>query len=443
MKQRLNDSNLDRQLKRKMAEAESMPPAFGELFPAQPRNFRFLKSSNIFALSFLIMSVAISLSNQNGFSTEIFVSNSTILAEIQNNSVNNDYEYNEEYTFSDAKKPAKRWDYNELPLINFHEFSPTYKAEAVSFDKEILKLDVSQENDTPKMLAKENSQLAISKSKKPFAESIFPKNGENEKNLFSQEISAQLIENKEKSQLPTLASLSARRELVANNLEKLVVPDIEYNFIKSKQKKTGKRNWRNNLFVGVTSSVENTWILNQNTYDEFDGYEFAYKVDWGYQYGFRVGYNPERGVGFELGYVPKSTKGQRYEDIIHLKNTKREVDLEYAKIPFKLKWRHPLSQNNRISLNWELGGAYSILHTAYQNNNGKVGEITDRFRKYVWQANTGIMADFDLNERVFISAGLQGSISQDINAPKWQANDNYGKSHTFTWGLQLGISRRL
>jgi hypothetical protein len=53
------------------------------------------------------------------------------------------------------------------------------------------------------------------------------------------------------------------------------------------------------------------------------------------------------------------------------------------------------------------------------------------------------MADFDITNRTFISVGLQGSISQDINANKWQTNDDYGKSHSLTLGLKFGISRKL
>ncbi len=411
MKQRLNDSDLDRQLKRKMVEAESMPPAFDKLFPAQPHNFRFSKFSNLFAFSFLVISVVISVSNQNESPVQSLVSNSnsTVLAEIPNKTLSSKYEGG----------PA-------------------------SFNEEIIKSKAFQKNASSKTVTNKNGELGIGKPKESLAKSIFPTRSEENNNpISSKENPIRLNDSEDERQLLALSSVSAGRELVASNFEKLTVPKIEYNFIKSKQKQEGKQSWTNNLFIGITSSVENTWILNQNTYNEFDGYEFAYKVDWGYQYGFRMGYNPVKGVGFELAYIPVSTKGQRYEDVIHFENKTREVDLEYSKIPFKLKWRHPLSQNNRISLNWELGGAYSILHTAYQNNNGKVGEITDRFNKHVWQANTGLMADFDLNKRVFISAGLQASISEDINAPKWQANDSYGKSHTFTWGLQLGISRRL
>ncbi|MFT5618703.1 MAG: hypothetical protein ACI85I_001938 [Arenicella sp.] len=410
MKQQLNDRDLDRQLKRKMAEAESMAPAFNKLFPSQLPKFRFFTFGNISILTFLIASVAISVSNQNGFSVDLLISNSRNFAEIQNERI-----------------------------------TPSNGFEHLSSAKGLAKLEILLEKKTPETTIKKSNLLVNKELGKSITKQLFRKSEKlaKSKPMLLKGPASALSGRKEDVRLLALSRIYANKELIPSSFEEVAVSGVEFVFKKTKQKQKIRLNGKSNWFVGLTSAVDNTWIINQNTYNEFDGYEFAYKIDWGYQYGFRVGYNPVKGLGFELGYIPKSTKGQRYEDVIHFENTRREVDLEYSKVPFKLKWRHPLSKSNRVSLNWELGGAFSILHNAHQNNNGKVSEITERFRKNTWQANTGLMADFNLNERVFISAGLQGSISQDINAPKWQASDNYGKSHTLTLGLQLGISRRL
>ena len=234
------------------------------------------------------------------------------------------------------------------------------------------------------------------------------------------------------------ASVLPNTNLLLMSINGLTLPE---NNSEEKSKKT-----IGETYVGILGKIYSPWVFNQNTYGGFDGYEFAYSVNIEQKASFRVGYNSNKRLGVEIGFVPTSIQGQHYEDHIQGRTQRREVELKYWQIPVFLKYRTKPSSHRLTpaAFNIEAGLVYNRLRTAKEFiNDLPAKNITERFRPHIWQASLGISTDFYLNDRIFTTVGLRSYISNDINAAGWGVNDSYRKSHSIILEANLGVSYRI
>lgn len=200
------------------------------------------------------------------------------------------------------------------------------------------------------------------------------------------------------------------------------------------------------FYVGLLGSVYSPWILNQNTYDAFNGYEFAYTFNLEQKVSVRAGYNSYGRLGVELGFVFNSHQGQHYEDHILGKFQTREIALDYWQVPVIMKYRSQARSTQHLptTFNFEFGFVFNHLKSASEIINQNPGEdISNRFRKNMLQGVLGISADFYLSNRFYATIGARSLFSNDINADGWQVNDRYQKSHSIIFSANLGVSYRL
>lgn len=197
----------------------------------------------------------------------------------------------------------------------------------------------------------------------------------------------------------------------------------------------------NEFHVGFNYTYNSTWIVNQNTYGQFGGKELAYKKTFGSSYGISLGYDFKRKIGFQTGYIINSGEGQKYSDVLGGIQFDRHVSFTYSHIPLLLKLRGTLSDaENPIILSFSMGAQYNMLKTATDVVNGISTDIKSRINKSDIGAVMNIEGDFYLCSFLYLTFGLNSSISNDINASGWKVNDDYGKSHNLLVGINLGLS---
>ena len=426
MKLPLNHKNeLDRQLKDKLHDAKAMPPSFQQLFGKGPEVTHDYSFSKWLRSSVCLLSLA------SAVFLVPFLSSDTAYQEIQVNKL-----LASQHIDSKSRTNDKIEKKSYISTGSAHtEIKNNVLTNSASSSIVIGKMTIGKNHKEylPTTLQRKEKPASM-KSVESHSDLAILLENALEENHPMDELTIESVE------VPISISKVSYHHLVEikkdGEEDHLYKPTNLNDFLLSNKSK-------NELYVGMFGAINNTWILNQNTYGEFDGFEFAYKVDFGYQHGFRIGYQPLRkGWGVEMGYIPVSMKGQKYRDNIQGDNKFREVDLNYSQIPFKLKWRMPFSKLHGSMLNWEIGGAYCHLNHAYQNNDGLQTRITDRFRTHVWQLNLGTSADIYFAKNFFFTIGLQGGISTDINAAGWRAPGEYGKSHNIVLGVQSGISYR-
>jgi len=197
------------------------------------------------------------------------------------------------------------------------------------------------------------------------------------------------------------------------------------------------------LHIGPLVRLNNTWIVNQNTYDEFNGYELAYKFDFGTAFGVRIGYDFNTKFGMQVEWIFNSNQGQKYVDIIYRELVRREVDLKYVKFPLLLKYKFskisPVT-SRLVVRNIILGVEYGRLQEAYITIQGNKVSSIDKFDTNEFGVIFGMDYDMYLSDHFFLTLGGRGSFGSDINGIKWRVKDDYRKSNNFLLGINAGIS---
>lgn len=197
------------------------------------------------------------------------------------------------------------------------------------------------------------------------------------------------------------------------------------------------------LYLGSSFSLNNIWIINQNTYNDFEGYELDYYIDYGTSYGLIGGFDFADSWGVQVEWHINSIQGQKYEDLISRENVKREVNLNYTKIPVLLQYK----LGNRsglglapVSLNMGLGGYVSFLKVANINNNGDEFGAYERFNNVDYGLVLQIEYDKFISKRLSLSLGAVGNLGiRDINSEEWQIRDSFGTSVNALVGVNAGI----
>ncbi|MCH8331127.1 MAG: PorT family protein [Bacteroidetes bacterium] len=211
------------------------------------------------------------------------------------------------------------------------------------------------------------------------------------------------------------------------------------------------------IHIGTVTGYNNTWIINQNTYGEFErGYELDYNYSThGASYGIRVGYDFSTNFGLEAAWIFNSDKGQSYKGVIWGDHLRKTVRLSYTEIPVVVKYKlsrmmgyYPSVTNLSFGLQYGYlkKAEISILEDMEQTDDyDQTVNPIERFKRHELSLVLGFEKDYYLTKQLFFSIGIRGSIGlNDINSPEWKIpaklDDLSNKSYNFVVGAIAGIN---
>ena len=222
-----------------------------------------------------------------------------------------------------------------------------------------------------------------------------------------------------------------------------------------------------NFEVGGNTSINTSWILNQNAYEILQlvcpedpliiGSEPGYSLTMGYSIGGSAAYNSKSfwSVGAELNYTKR---GQNYKESWtgngcargDINNFQRKFTLHYFELPLlvKLKTRN----RKKVSGYGEFGLQIGVLLSAKEkiSIDGEETPIVfsaanDKVNRIDFGAILGGGIDIELSNNLYLSAGLRSFIGfLDLNKAAAAAfvsdnDDTYQQSRNFSLGANIGI----
>jgi hypothetical protein len=246
-----------------------------------------------------------------------------------------------------------------------------------------------------------------------------------------------------KAYLPALsmgASVAAPRPLTAFAPQGIgPLPELETETPGRKGQSTASKLERSYYF-GMHARMMAIGIINQNTYGAFGNYGLAYRPVAVWDYGAHAGIRLSRYSWLETGMNFFVTQGQAYYDVINKVSVNRNVRLVYHQVPLVLRHGgHIRVAGQQMRHYWEGGLRYGRLLIARVRVNDSERGMYRRFRENEWSLVFGHSVQWNLNERVRFSLGIQGSIGSNINAPGWEVQGRYGKSHNTAFGLKARL----
>ena len=235
---------------------------------------------------------------------------------------------------------------------------------------------------------------------------------------------------------------------------------------------------RKGFHIGLSGSVNSTWIFNQNNYNTLRLFvtpivrqsEPDYLFTWGGQVGAQLGYNfhPNMGLVFEPSY---SFAGQKYDDdfigAVDAKNpssayytpygkycnVKRTVRLQYIHLPLQFKLQTHIGDETNFYV--QLGPQVNVRSTGFEEVriNEAIYEdtskftINQKFQRVEVGLALGTGVEFYVKEWFYINMGLNSYIGlTDLNGEvlktiDWYSKNDiqYQKSRNFYVGLNLGL----
>lgn len=206
------------------------------------------------------------------------------------------------------------------------------------------------------------------------------------------------------------------------------------------------------FYTGLTYTFNNSWIFNQNTYNEFGGSELDYKINFGSSYGLLAGYEWTDKMGIEFRVNLNSLQGQKYADKLHSGEVSREVRLSYSTFPLVFKKCGPTLSflPGKVWINYLAGASYDRLRYAQLSLNDKTEDITNRFNSNNVSFILGLESCMTLNHKFFLSFGIRGSCSTNINGKDYPIVNNdlpvlgtWNYSNNILVGASLGLNYKL
>ena len=239
------------------------------------------------------------------------------------------------------------------------------------------------------------------------------------------------------------------KDSATNNLSRQVVKTADSNAMSNNtQTPPAKKSGDNEIHFGAFYNYNSTWIVNQNDYGKFDGKELAYKYTFGSAYGIMGGYDWGRKHGIQAAIIFHSTQGEKYHDtFVKYGTVDREVDLQYFHIPVVYKYKVPLNKKeNPIILNFITGLQFGVLSKASEHVNylgtDSTKDIADHFHKSEIGFVLNIESNFYLNKFLYLTIGLNSSISSNISKKEYfqYADHLGGRSFNLLAGVMIGLN---
>jgi hypothetical protein len=190
------------------------------------------------------------------------------------------------------------------------------------------------------------------------------------------------------------------------------------------------------LYLGISASYNHTSMTDDQHIVKSDSLIFRMVGDQGFSYGVTAGYNFNDHFGIQAELISNSTQRQNYTALSAEGQTKGTLERKYIQVPitanFKITRLWSFT-NQPISFNFYTGGYYAQLRSAERNDKipedqQKRGTIKGVEKSFVSEEYGGILGfdvDTYISKNFYLSLGLRGSLSTNINAQNIDRGDTW------------------
>lgn len=170
--------------------------------------------------------------------------------------------------------------------------------------------------------------------------------------------------------------------------------------------------------IGPVVSMNSVWLVN----DELDNLRtrerFGYNWKFGLAYGFSVGFDFTPKAGIQIDWIVQSNEGQSFEVFEETGSFRRDVHLNYLRIPVLYKFRMsrltPINASPMV-INYILGLQYGRMNWVNIDDDLEFVKPTD-YNEHEWGFVFGLEYDFYAAKNYFLSFGARASVNTDINS---------------------------
>lgn len=205
------------------------------------------------------------------------------------------------------------------------------------------------------------------------------------------------------------------------------------------------------LHGGYFATFNNTWIINPQAMKATKN-KLDYKLTFGRDYGFNIGYDFNEKMGIQAEYIVSSWQGQKYQyqsqsvSSILPNETKKivntDINLRYTAVPVLFKY-HTL--NNKHSqpkvLNYSAGIECGMLKTAEINLNNTYLH-RDLLKKYTLGVTLGIDYDMYIARNYYFSVGTHAKLTTTTNSITEINLPSKFTSNNLIMGIRAGLNYR-
>jgi hypothetical protein len=200
---------------------------------------------------------------------------------------------------------------------------------------------------------------------------------------------------------------------------------------------------RGRVSGGLITSFKNTWLLNQETYDGLKSESLrTTKIVFSPDVGVSLNYSFNKSWLLQADAFLYSGTGQRYQEYIYGRYSRKSITLRYSMIAFSVKYRSQVNNGSVIpsSINLFAGGYLSVLHRAYEKINTNVENIASQYRKFDTGIRLGAEYEFQFTTGlsiapgVFMTLGIPNIYKGDIYIPGYLR-----RTHNGSAGFQLAF----
>ena len=205
-----------------------------------------------------------------------------------------------------------------------------------------------------------------------------------------------------------------------------------------------KKNLFNGIYFGGVYSFNNTWLLNNSTFDGFNSNSLNQtNICFNNTFGIVVGYNYNENWGAELSGYYNSPQSQTYYLYSEGKYQNKEVNLKYTILSIAVKHRNS-SNNNWLNIpssnNIVLGFNYGILNQAKE----VIGSNSSLMDSYFYKNDFGFRLGYEYEllfiNKILVSIGIFSDTGlRNVFKGSNSKPGNFNRTHTEALRLNLGI----
>lgn len=199
-------------------------------------------------------------------------------------------------------------------------------------------------------------------------------------------------------------------------------------------------------YFGVTGGVNNTWVINQQDFNNPFILSYDYLPTIGSSFGVLGGYQVSDNFGVQLE-IRYTSLGQDYEREDGNLISKRELSLNYLQFPVLVRFNGG-NHGDRARFYTLLGPTFGVLSRANDKINQPLYNDNINRRDDINGVDINgtieFGADVSLVSGLYLNFGLRFNISiTDIIDENYHNQNNYKASRNAYGGLNVGLSYKL
>ena len=169
---------------------------------------------------------------------------------------------------------------------------------------------------------------------------------------------------------------------------------------------------RSHTYIGIHSSIKNTLLLNQTTYNSLNSSNLTATVpNISNSLYFTLGKDFSERLGLRLEGSYSDQGGHKYQQYIHGQYLNRQIQLDYLKLNLLVIIHNRKKHSSRSSGPTLLAGTYfGHLNRARERIHTELSNISSQYRNNDLGLTLGYEHDFPLLNRFIISPGIRTDI---------------------------------